>query len=383
MRLRKCNTLFGVSRRMASAETYETFVQSYAEAPILVEEDGDDFYVIAQFHTDKIIPKDVLRKYYRTAFNKEVRVFHISPETDVRSFVGNVNDIWWDDEKDAPFVKLQIYGDTPTARKMRQILREDFEKPLEQRRIKGISAGLLETRNRFTNQIVKFHTREVSLAREPVCEECTIEKITTFEDETMSSEDAVSKQFLALFENVKADLQSTIESQQELVEELHTKLERYEKTIILQKERIEQLEGTLGEQTTRISNFEKEVADERRKAEVAAKKPLVEKILTYERYDVKTDEGKKRLAELEDNNVKALSRMLKGYERLDELQKRGLTPNAQPSFSPGEIDPSQLTIGNFEMSPEQRVEATDRMLKQQASATREPGDHLGPVSGGY
>jgi len=372
------------SQAAATGNTYTVFREYFTQSPLSFQEEGDKFYLTSQFHTAKLIPKDILKRDYKTAFNKEIRCFHISPETDVRSFVGVVDSLWWDDVADVPMVKIEVFDDTPTARSMRAIIREDFEKPLEERRIKGISAGLLETRDKTTDRIVKFHAREVSLARDPACEECTIQKISTFESDKMPDKETDDSTVLALFEGVEKKFQETVDSQAELIEELHAKIERYEKTIMLQKDKIGQLEGDLQKDVTTIANFEREVVGERKKAELAAKEPMVGRIMSYEKLDTKTEEGKKRFDELMEENVRALDKMIRGYERVKGLGERGFGDQTQALFSPGAVNPDDLPIiRGYENNPEEYQKAVDRAVTASAKHTRTPGDLQGPIQGGY
>ena len=362
---------------MSTVETYSDTIEIFSSGKLGVSEQNSKFYVTAQLHTSKLIPKEVLKRYSKTGVNKEVRVFHISPEVDVRSFVGVVDEVWWDDGTDEPMVRLEIFDDTDTARKIRSILADDQGKPLDERRIKGISAGIYAQRDVKTKEIVKFHIREVSLAREPVCEECTIQEVVTYEKVKGMADEG--KSVIELFEKIEKRFESTVEAQAKLIEELEAKVERYSKTIVLQEEEIERLNGLLNEGKEQIETFEKTIAEKEVAIETAKKEPLISQIVKFEQFDTGTEEGKKRLEKLQKLNADALTVLLEGYERQKKLAERGLS--GAPSI--GDMDASQMMIGQYEeMTPEQRKRLTDQMIDG-IQSHRKPGDILGPIEGGF
>jgi len=366
---------------MSSVQTYSESLEIFSQTDLDVENAENKFYITAQLHTSKLIPRPILKRYSKTGVNKEVRVFHISPEKDVRSFVGVVDKVWWDDEIDEPMVKVEVYDDTTTARKVRDILTEDMSLPLNQRRFKGISAGIFAQRDKNTKEIVKFHIREVSLARDPVCEECTIQEILTFE-KGVKMPDGTDK-VIELFEKVKTDLQTTIDSQTDLLDELRGKIERYEKTIVLQENEIERLNTVVSEKDGAIETFEQTIAETEKAVEDAKKEPIIKQILTYEKFDTKKEEGKKRLERLQELNSDALTIMLESFERQRKLAAKGLDVSHQL----GGLQPdSPVTeIGQYDnLTPQQRQEVTDKLIDGQGVAgQRQPGDLMGPIDGGF
>lgn len=359
----------------------ETFVEQW-DAPITeVEDTVSGLKIVAQLHTSKIIPKKVLKRDFPTGFNREVRVFHIAPEVDTRSYMGRVEDLWWDDDTDEPFVKLDLNEDTHAAKEIRRIILEDMGKPLKDRRIKGVSAGIIGTYDKKSGEMVKFTIREVSLARNPVCEDCTIQEVITYEEKVMPED---MKRVVELFENLQNSavdsMKKSIDSQSRTIGELEQKIQRYEQTIELQHERIEELTGLVDEQKTSIETFDQKLADERDKVEKVVCEPMIDKIMQFERIDPKTDDGKARLAELQEENSKSLTKMLKGYERILELSKRGMSGQ---STAANIIETGGMGIANFDnenLSPTDRLKATRQAL---GAETREKGVINGSVNGAF
>lgn len=364
---------------MSGIETFEENVQIWNPTSFKVNEQGRRLLLTSQFHTSQIIPKDILRRDFKTGLNKEVRCFHITPESDTRSFVGVVHDLWWDDDIDEPMVTIDLNEDTATADRIREIIVEDSEKPLGERRIKGISAGIIASYDKKTKEIVKFHVREVSLAREPVCEPCTFQDIQIYEKQgiNMSDMDKVIGLFESLQGTTLKTLQKTIESQGSTIDELENKIERYEKTIEIQHKELLDNKKILGERETDIQTFEKKLEDQTKEYESSARKPLVARLLKYEKFDPKTEDGKKRLDELMEENSKSLTNMIKGFERLETLAKKGLV--TQPTGNFADLD--GLSIQNFDnISPEERVKATNQALA--STSGRVAGEIRGAFDGG-
>lgn len=366
---------------MSVIETYEQISDIFVPQDVLVFDKGKALVLHAQLHTSEIIDKEVLRNDYETGFNKEVRTFHIMPETDTRSFMGVVSDIWWNDDVDEPFVELNLNEVGSHADAIRGMIIEDLDKPLEDRRIKGISAGIIGTYDKKTKKLVKFHIREVSLAREPVCEACTFQEILQYDGGNSMAENEMKRvieSFEKMNELATGYQTKTIEAQATTIAELEKKVERFSKTIGLLKDQHEELLRKFDESVTSIETFEKQVADKDKEIENVTKNPLISQILNFEKLDPKEDEGKKRLAELQEENSQSLTKMIAGYERILGLQDAGMLTNA-----PGNtMEFTGMGIQNYSnLSPQNRLKATNEAAGKKG-APRSIGEHVGSFGGG-
>jgi len=149
--------------------------------------EGDAFYIVGQIMSVDLLPEAVLRANIKKTIGKEVRLEHAIIEVEPYAMVGEVVDVWWDEKVNAPFGKAQIYNDTEVERQLRKDLLDDQKKPNAERKYKGFSIGILNSRDKVTKQSTKIFPRELTITGDPVCKECTIAYVGEYSN--MSAKD--------------------------------------------------------------------------------------------------------------------------------------------------------------------------------------------------
>lgn len=324
------------------------------------------FYIEAPLQTETIFPLEILKRDFQTAFNKEVRSFHVPPEEDIDSFVGVVNKVWWDHFTNKPWVRLEIFGNSSWGREVQQILLEDAQKPLSQRRIRGISAGVLEWYRKGTKELAGIHIREVSLADDPACDVCTIRKISLNNKKIGGNSMPNDGEENPLIRNY-----------QKLLEEKEAKIAEFQSTISTQWDQLTKLKEIVDEQSVKIENFSKmETEYKGLQAKLKTYNARLTIVQKYEKYsnDPSNPESKKlfdeRMEELSKLPAEDLDIILKGYQRIVKLNEKGLDIAGNPTGAALQTPAIQNFegINPNELPPEDFAKAVDDVIDRMPEA---------------
>lgn len=320
------------------------------------------FFIEAPLQTDKIFPEEILRRDFETAYNKEVRSFHIPPETNIKSFVGVVNKVWWDDLTNKPWVRLEIFGNSRWGRDVQQILLEDAHKPLSERRIKGVSAGVLEWYMKGTKRLMGFHVREVSLAENPACDICTVRKISL--NEKNLERNPLSKEY---------EDNPLIRNYDKLNKQLEAKIAEYDETIKTQFSQLTKLKQIIDDKDSKIAEYEAmEIKFKALQLKTETYEDRFAIVSKYEKFsnDPSDKEAyakwQERMDELAAESPETLKNILKGYERMVNLQKNGIQQGGNPDKA-GFQTPQLLNFDGVnpnDLPADQFRKAVDQVIDQ-------------------
>lgn len=342
-----------------------------------VYSDNRKVVVDVQMQTTEIYSEDVLRAALPTLNGKEVRVFHIAPEVDPESFVGVVRNAYWDDEKNQPRAVFEIDDSTKTSQLCQTIVLAEKDLPPEKRSIKGVSVGVVERRRAGKVHSVFF--RELSLARNPACKDCTDMKISVeaYEERSVNS----------IAEN---NIQSIVKAFEETNTLKDQKIKEYESTVELQDQKLQeyaqkvaQFEQQLAEKDEAIAEKEQQIVQLEKDVEDAAKVPLIDRIMEFEGVPADEKAREKRAGELKGLARATIESMVKSHEVAEKKRAAGLTPT-QEGNAP-DLNYEDLTTASFDaatLTPEERFKLTNQMIAK-FEGKHVPGQSEERSSGGF
>jgi hypothetical protein len=145
-----------------------------------VEKKGDGFFITAPLCSTEVYPEEILKSALGEANQQLVLISHGKTKFG-DSPIGKIREVYWDDVKKMPMGKMEIFNKTEAHRKVREELSKDITKSVNDRTFKGISIGGVKYFHSLTKEIDSVLITEASLAFNPVCKSCIIEKITQHE----------------------------------------------------------------------------------------------------------------------------------------------------------------------------------------------------------
>jgi len=307
-----------------------------------VETKGENFYIVGQIMSTELIPEDVLRADIGKLKGKELRLEHAIPEIEPYAFVGEVEDVWWDETKKAPFAKALVFGDSDVEKQLRKDLQEDQKKPVSERKYKGFSIGLINQRNKVTKKSIKIFPRELSITEEPVCKECTINSVMQFGEKNMSDAKVV--------EMYQAQLKEQKDALEKVKAEYGAGLETLTKKLAEKDKAISELNTAT---TKAIEDFNKKMAEReielnslREAKRLAENEPFVNTLLSVRQF-AKDSEiyGKKRAEWLKMDKV-VLNEFAEYAKGLVELYSQKFTVVGGSGGIPIETRPHVVDNGS-------------------------------------
>jgi hypothetical protein len=246
-----------------------------------VSEDAGKFIITAQVMVDTLIPKDMLVKDIYRLKGKEVRVAafsgeHQVPELEPSAVVGEVLEVYWDDKVDAPFAKAEIFGDTEEELQLRKDLLSDQKLPVEQRKYKGVSIGIVNyTKKRH------FYPRELTITSSPACDPCSISNVRQYNMSAPPTDNSKLVEYFSstilkdketIIAKLSGELDKVTKEFSGVTELLKTKLAEKDATIADFSKKVEAFNGVIAVKDKEIETFKEGM----RTAQIA---PLVETIL--------------------------------------------------------------------------------------------------------
>jgi len=261
--------------------------------------ESEGFFITAPIQSMEFYTRDILERNFHTAFGKELRLEHVTPDINVNSFLGYVTDTYWCQQTDMPAARIFIGKDTEVQRKVRKILVEDMEKPLEERHFKGVSVGVLEKRE--DNLVKSIFIREISLTENPRCKECVIQDVKNFSENVVQDIPEV----LLISEEHEEGPQKVADDQ-----DLGAASKIAEYAV-----KMEKLEDSNKRLLAKIEEYEER---DRRNGTYPVRYRLVSE---FAGLDPKTEEGKEYIEELAEFDSKALAAMEKIVSRVKKLME--------------------------------------------------------------
>jgi len=300
-----------------------------------VSEDAGKFIITAQVMVDTLIPKDMLVKDIFRLKGKEVRIAafsgeHQVPEIDPSAVVGEVLEVYWDDKADAPFAKAEIFGDTDSELQLRKDLVEDQKLPVEQRKYKGVSIGIVNyTKKRH------FYPRELTITSSPACDPCSISNVRQY---AMSAPPVDVQKIVEHYSSI------AIKDKETIIANLTTDLDKVKKEFSgateLLKTKIAEKDAAIAEFSKKVETFngilagkDKEIDTLKEEKRIAVISPLVESILYSLSYQKESEQYKAEREALMKESEASLLKEVARTKRLLELHGQQL-PTTGPNSGP-------------------------------------------------
>lgn len=205
--------------------------------------------------TSKYLPKEHFETIAKRLVNKEIRVEHISPEVisylsgNYLGFVGYVENA--EVVGDEIHVEFSILDVTPLQKRVKQMI--------ENKEFRAVSIRVVVYTQ--DNEVIYVHPVELSLTKNPVCEECVI----------FSQSQPDNKEVKSMSEKVDM-LELKMAEAQRLIEQYEAEIET------LNKEK-ESLAEENSELRQRVEELEQKLKDVEQKLEFAEKRPIVQEIV--------------------------------------------------------------------------------------------------------
>jgi hypothetical protein len=295
---------------------------------------GDHFRISGQIMSSDLIPKPVLKKYIHILKGKEFRLDHLSPELDPYSLVGEVYRVWWDDKVDEPFAEVDVWGESPVEKELREDLIKDQTLPPEERKYKGFSIGVLTYKNKKTKVIVRIYPRELSITTDPACEKCIVDTVQYNMAEHMNLQ--------ILSESFKKQLESQQGLYQKLIEQKDVDIVRINAELSKKNSELTAAEQVftkkLADKTAKITELETECEGYKKTIEADKKKitemeevnrqlaisPKIDLLLEASGYNRETDAYKTVKAKWLKKTEEDINDALELKKRSGEVNGRGL-----------------------------------------------------------
>lgn len=296
--------------------------------------DAGKFYIegpIFETDTDPDITPEILKRDIAILKGKELRIEHLSPDLDPYVLVGDIKDVWWNEKDNRPWMKASVGDDSDLEKEIRADLIEDQKKPVDVRKWKGFSIGIIKyfKRNGNTRVLDRIFPREASLTGDPVCKPCIIKSVRQYNmsaDPSKMSPDIFAKQVEVIGATYSKQLEMIEGNFKRQVAEYSATIKTQQETIVDQKKVISERETSLSNANGKIAVLEKDKAALQIQVDSVEKVPLVEDLIRLGQYGGNKDLVEKKRAALMLLTKEQLSEKLEDYKRFLKIYGRSVPP---------------------------------------------------------